>query len=233
MVSKMRSLLAIVVLLTLAAPAVFGNAAPQPPLSREEVQNPQDWLSMRDENVDVVIEGDRARVKALFHFDIVTMPQGRIAQLRMGFPELATQAPLENFTVKRGVAPADMTPVYPWTAKINSSTVPVGSPFDAGLKTRRWLTWDLEVEPPFRGPRNLAANVEVTYTQKLRDNKFIYVLRSGKPWAGKIGKSVVTVRCNPSRLAGAYPKPTARYPQALAWTWTDWEPATDVSVRLK
>lgn len=233
----MRTVLLMLGLVLACAAQVLGNAAPFPPRSTKELPNPGEWLAMRHERVHCVLTGASSTVDARFHFEATRGSRLSSFFLRMGFPRLRDQQPMEGFQVRQMVYPIG-APEGALDAVAVSPVGPVPAAAEV-LPALSWLTWEVPLPARPRGDHRNAVDVEVTYTQALTAQRkpdvyqFRYVLRSGAPWARRIGASEVVVDLQDQRLVSASPAGHARRANRLVWQWKDWEPKTDVVVVVK
>lgn len=235
-----RLLLGAAMLGALVLPASSGARAdigPRRPISRVEVKDPENYLTMRDETVSVTIDPSRmAHVEARFHFALVSPAWRQTLAMRLGFPQLTADAPLSDFKVRQiitppGVRPERLEPV--------SDITPQPPAADGSLPPRAsWLTWPLVFAGHEGPPQPEDVHAVVTYTQKLtpqRDKtwRYTYVLRSGAPWKAPIGAAQVTVTVKSGKIVSALPKGATIKGGTVTWSLKNIEPAQDVVVIVR
>ena len=235
-----RLLLGAATLAALALPTLPGARAdvgPRRPVTRYEVSDPQNYLAMRDESVNVTIDGKHtATVEARFHFAQMQPAWRQTLVMRLGFPQLTTDAPLQDFKVKQALSAPNMRPssleavddIKPQASGAEPSVPPGAS----------WLTWPLVLPGSHGAPMKLDVHTVVSYAQKLtaRPNKtwrYTYVLRSGAPWRESIGSAEVTVSVKSGKIVSALPKGGVITGNTVTWSLKDIEPTEDVVVTVR
>lgn len=239
MTRTLRLLLGAAVLGALTLPVSNGARAdigPRRPITRVEVNDPQNYLAMRDETVNVTIDANRtASVEARFHFAQVNPAWRQTLVMRLGFPQLIADAPLQGFKVKQAMTAADMQPA-------NLDTVSDVTPqpaTDASVPPHAsWLTWPLVIPGSSGAPMKFDVHAVVSYTQRLtpRPNKtwrYTYVLRSGAPWTDPIGAADITVSVKSGKIVSALPKGGTINGTTVTWALKNLEPAEDVVVVVR
>jgi hypothetical protein len=209
------------------------DIGPRPPITTREVSDPQNHLAMRDETVNVTIDGHKAQVKAFFHFASVQDVWRQSLAMRLGFPELLADRPLTRFVVKQRVYNRGGHPTG-WDAvtDIRPQGAGPGSPLKA-----RWKTWPLFFQGHNGAPSREDVDTEVSYQQELTPVngrwRYTYVLRSGAPWSGPIGRASVHVVVKNARVVASAPPGAKASAGTLTWTFENLEPAQDIVVTVK
>lgn len=217
-----------------ASPGARADIGPRRPITRVEVKDPQNYLAMRDESVNVTIDAKHtARVEARFHFEMVAPAWRQTLAMRLGFPQLTADAPLTDFTVRQALTPPGVRPER-LDAVSDITTQPPATdssvPPDAA-----WLTWPL-VFPGHEGPpMKQDVYAVVSYAQKLtqqRDKtwRYTYVMRSGAPWKETIGAADITVTVKSGKIVSALPKGATIKANTVTWSLKNIEPTEDVVV---
>lgn len=218
------------------AQQAFPNAAPQYPLNRTEVKNPGEWLRMESEVVDVTVGAQTTHVSAKFHFVLAKPNVQNILDMRLGFPELSADQPLERVHVHQTILPLNR--YYDNHPQITMNDHPTDEP-SKKMNVKRWFTWPLEVPATFRynGPEGV--NIEVTYDQKLRHTRgnvsqSTYVLRTGALWSGDIASSIVNLHLQDGvQFVKATPSKYQADHNTITFTFKNWKPDTDVTFWVK
>ena len=240
--NSLAALIGLTAICLTLAPWARADVGPRPPIQTQEVNDPEKYLTMRDETVKVEIVGHRAHVVADFHFETPQPLWRKKMRMRLGFPELVADQALLNFKVLQassfgdpdGQSSADWTKSLSTVGDIEPQEV--GTGLSNGLKAR-WKTWPLLLTGSNGAPMKIAVRTRVTYDQDLTPTgpgtwRFTYVLRSGAPWTGPIGAAAVTVDVPKGTILSSTPKGAATAHSAN-WSFKDFEPAEDVVVTIK
>jgi hypothetical protein len=222
----MKTLLFVLLSLSVA----WADVGPRPRIVPEEVNDSQNYLEMHDETVNVTIQGHRAHVVADFHFVTAQSLRRRIIDLRMGFPELTSDAPLQNLKVLQGIGYVDQLAAMDRVSHLQPQ--PIGTGLSQGLHAR-WMTWPVRLVGSSGAPIKLDVRNRVSYDQELTPEgagkwRYTYVLRSGAPWVGPIGSAHIDVKVQGARVLSASPKTVG-----LHWSMSKFEPDQDIVVLVK
>lgn len=217
-------------------PVARADIGPRRPITRREVSDPQSRLAMRDETVTVTIDKTRvAHVEARFHFALVEPAYRQTLAMRLGFPELFEDAPLEGFAVRQSVylregQPDVLTPVR---------DISIEGPDGTGVPEKaKWKSWPLVFEGHEGAPTEEDVAAVVTYTQKLtrlpdRTWRYRYVLRSGAPWRDPIGAAEIRVTLAKGKVVSASPAGATVQGNVITWSLKNLEPTQDVVVIIR
>ena len=227
--------LLLLVLGTVSAAPLWADIGPRPPITEQEVSNPQEYLAMKAEDVKVTIAGKAAHVVATFHFESIPLRRA-LLKMRVGFPRLRSDQPYRNFNVLQTVDGSGQ-----FTASNRQAVESDKNPspqFSAGLDAE-WLAWLVRLHGSNGAPMACRVDAQVSYDQDLtpikgsRNSRFTYVLRSGAPWKETIGKATITVSADKPRIVSATPQGGARQGNGMTWSLADFEPTQDVVVVVK
>lgn len=211
-----------------------GDIGPRPPIRTIEVKDPENYLVMKSETVDVTIDGHVARVTATFHFEGPDHYRETLA-MRLGFPEMKADRPLKNFQVQQRIYVRNH-PSSKWTSISNFEPQPAGTGPSKSLAAS-WKTWPVVLQGHEGAPTLEDVEVRVTYDQELTPVsgkwRYTYVLRSGAPWKNPIGKAEIKVAVKKGALVSASPAGATTGATGLGWILQNFEPTQDVVVVVK
>lgn len=236
----------------LIASASRADIAPDPEFGQSLAPREKTLVAMTAEEVTIRLGPEKAAVRAVFHL----VNTGPATKLEVGFPDVvspaswSTNAPPEGVSARR---------LHDFRAAVDGEVVPHRTKFlqekddpfhheevakDPGRADRwvfaGWMLWDME----FAEGQERTVEVEywVPYRPPYRptllgDRTFTYVLRTGAPWKGPIGRAVIDVRLadgmTHGHLGPAKPDGAVRTAEGLRWTLGNLEPTEDVTIPVR
>jgi hypothetical protein len=237
----------------LAALLVVGSLAavsradvgPNPEYGRNIAPREQTKVTMTAETVFIRLTPEKALVRAVFHLENT----GEATALEVGFPDAVAPG---SGSREKGPQSVAWLYVHDFVAKVDGQTVEhrprflqrKDSPFEKPPPGKEnqwlfagWLIWDMNFE---RGQKH---RVQVDYwvpyqarheVSLLGAQSFTYILRTGAPWQGSIGKATITVSCENDltreRLSEIRPAGCTEIKNGIRWVFKDLEPTEDVSL---
>lgn len=192
-------------------------------------------VRMVRETVDVIIDGDTARVRCEFDF----VNEGPAVTLEVGFPRgynskeyVDELGDLNDFTVRTEYGGSNSLPVT--ESRMERKNVPNRY----GFVEVKWLMCTIPFESTSKTQK-----VTVEYWSRLNvakhavfsDLLFKYVLITGSFWRGTIGEAVVTVQLpntRPEQLTLIKPDGYVLNGAELSWRFTNFEPAEDIVLNI-
>lgn len=236
----MRSLLAVALL-----PWLVPDIAPNPRNRTGVGIAPRDTtaVAMRAEVVELTLHDKYAEVKAVFDLENTGDKQ---EDLEVGFPTEARPIEQDVATgAKELNSFSDQGLIYAFVAKVDGDNVHAEQKqVDAEDKRRvhrHWVCW------PMRFDAGQKRRVEVRYEVETRDplyvrpysalqpRELIYVLKTGAGWKDVIGSARVLLRCADGltfdHVETTSPAPTKKGEREWEWSFQNFEPDADVSIR--
>ncbi len=208
---------------TLTLPGMLpGDMAPEPARNAAPSLTPQDAstqvaIEMAAEEVSLKLSPSRLQVEAVFH---MRNPTSSEIRMKVGFPAGRDRDDLQEFAVTRDGKAADLGIV---------DRGPAGrEAHDYGI------TWDAVY------PAGKTVTEVVRYRMEVSPNSIPtlagYILHTGAPWAGKIGKAVVTLTLaeglSVDHLSGLQPAGSSRTDRGAVWTFRDLEPTEQDDIQV-
>ncbi len=221
------------------------DVGPSPEYGRNIAPREQTKVAMTAETVFIRLTPEKAFVRAVFHLENT----GEATALEVGFPDAVVPGSSSRDEGPQSVA---WLYVHDFVAKVDGQTVEhrprflqrKDSPFERPAPGKEnqwlfagWLIWDMTFE---HGQKH---RVQVDYwvpyqarheVSLLGTRSFTYILRTGAPWQGAIGKATITVSCENGltrqRLSEIKPAGFTESKNGIRWVFADLEPTEDVSL---
>jgi len=190
-------------------------------------------VAMTEETVDLVLEPEKLAVTARFTLHNT----GKAHELQVGFP-MIYKGELQDFVAKvNGVAVATSQEVkaIPGSKKPRQEHWVVWKmSFAAGKKEAVEVTYWVR---PHQDMLRIHNMIREWFGDREKDKRFApltagYVLVTGAPWKGPIGKAVVNLRfaggLTARHLQASSPAGAKEADGVLTWTFKDFEPTEDI-----
>lgn len=223
--------------------AVAGVASVVCPMLQADVATARPrWTTVRMESevVNITLGEKKVAVDATF----VMYNDGKDQTVQMGFPLGLFESELKDFAVKAGDVAIDKIGTQASTT--DQSMMGGGrSDSESGYRFqgpyKQWKTWDVPMKA------NEQKTVKVTYwvePAKVDDVEkgsllvYVYTLKTGATWKGKISQATVNVTLDgvkPDQIVRRSPSGAvvSQDGKTLTWTLRDIKPAEDIEIAYK
>ncbi|MCE9581005.1 MAG: hypothetical protein K8T20_00660 [Planctomycetes bacterium] len=237
-----RTIVLALVLLASCAAALRADISPEPlgggvtPGPRGEKTD----VAMTAEEVELGLSKDRLDVKVTFHLENL----GAETSLQVGFPMTSIDE-LKDFKVE-----IDGKKEGPALVAAPPGKEPGGHDFSY------WLAWEMKFAPAEKKTVVVSYNVSALerafavreessseweeylggedVETSLARRRTYYILETGAPWKGPIGKAVVRLKLEggltAANLRELSPPPTSRNAAGAEWSFTDLEPTENIEI---
>lgn len=227
--------------LTVAA----GLAAVLASTARADISSPRaQWTTVRmeSETVDIVLGGSRVAVTAVFHMQNL----GKAASIPIGYPLGLMEKSLNDFMVF--VDDQEVKNVRVEREGGGKAPAPKGNFGGKGNDSYRfegpykeWKVFDVPMA------ENEKKTIKVTYwvepaqvktAEKAGLLHYVYTLKTGATWKGRIAEAVIRVKLNEVKsdsIVQAIPTGCQKTDSGatMVWTFKDFKPAEDVEITFK